>query len=616
MKKGFLLSLMVASSVAGYAQYNAAARQTKVTAKPVAMQKTQVAKMDNTAAKLATALPASKKVFTATPYAQKASRRTLDNGVYYDRPAGSYFLGWTEDWSYYYRWFLFVAPVDDNLLVNRCTTPEEAVWTLETAQDTYDLSDEVDEDNNLPWGGLGYNPAHDADNDGNTSVNGWNSFYVPTISVGDTSYTLGEDNNDDKGENHGAVLATAGRPQRMVKKLCTGAYSYFGDGNGGYGGDIYGTNAYADIDFDEDGVTENYRITGVFQYHEKPVKPMYVESVVLMGRPNAENDAPMVITEDHPIVMSFYNVVEDEEGRLTRGDSLMQQITCTQADITPVENNGETVGYNMVFANRTKDFFGMDVVEPFILDQAFCIVVTGFADEGNQVVITADERDEEVDDMYSDVATGLMMVDANGQPAPGYRYYRNVTLTPQFNAMFDCVKVYETLHGNDGTVYEGVNVITVPAEGGNTFEITPASDDENTVAIVETFLDWLDEEESENYFIEDLPDWISEFYYDESQRQASMAGDNVNPYTFIGFEVDPLPEGVDGRYAYVHITSLKGALSAPIIIKQGEVELPFSVQSVKAATAQNGAVYSLTGKRVTKAKKGLYIQNGKKFISK
>ena len=40
------------------------------------------------------------------------------------------------------------------------------------------------------------------------------------------------------------------------------------------------------------------------------------------------------------------------------------------------------------------------------------------------------------------------------------------------------------------------------------------------------------------------------------------------------------------------------------------------IQQVDAAEAQDGAIYNLQGVRVNAAKKGLYIQNGKKFIVK
>jgi len=616
MKKVFLLTLMVAASVAGNAQFKAAVMQQKAnTPKPMAVKSSSLQKVDNSVLKMTTAMPATKKAVTATPFAPKATRRVLDNGVYYDRPAGTYFLGWTDDWGYYYSWFLFGAPIEDNLYVNRCTPPEEAFWTLEKSQQTYDLSDEVDKDNNLPWGDLTYNAASDTDEEGNTGYLGFSRYYLPTINLGESSYILGEDNVDEKGTNYGALMSIAGRPQRFVKKLCNGAYSYWNDGNGGYGGDIYGTNSYLDVDFDEDGTDEQYRIVSLFQYHEKPILPLYVENVVLTGRPNAETGAPAKITEEHPLVMSFYNVVTDEEGRRSRGDSLMHQITCTQANVIPVEDNGQVFGYNFVFANRTVDFFGMEIEEPFVLDQAYCIVVSGFADEGNEVVIAADKL-EETDDMYSDVGTGMMMVDANGEPAPGYRVYRNVTLTPQFNAMFDCAKVYDKIMGSSGTEYTDLNIITVPVEGGNTFEITSEDDDVNLVAYVQTLFDWFDENDSENYFIEDLPDWVSDFFVDETMRERQKAGEEIQPLTFVGFEVDPLPEGVEGRYAYVHITSLKGAYSQPIIIKQGEVELPSGIQAAKTTTAKNGAIYSLTGQRVSKASKGLYIKNGKKYINK
>ena len=134
---------------------------------------------------------------------------------------------------------------------------------------------------------------------------------------------------------------------------------------------------------------------------------------------------------------------------------------------------------------------------------------------------------------------------------------------------------------------------------------------------MQTFLDWLDEEESENYFIEDLPDWVSDYYYDETYRERYKAGESVSPFTFIGFEVEPLPEDEEGRYAEVHITSMKGAVSKPIIIKQGNVDIHYGISNAKTtAKQQNSAIYNINGQRVAKATKGIYVKNGKKFIVK
>jgi hypothetical protein len=37
---------------------------------------------------------------------------------------------------------------------------------------------------------------------------------------------------------------------------------------------------------------------------------------------------------------------------------------------------------------------------------------------------------------------------------------------------------------------------------------------------------------------------------------------------------------------------------------------------VKEAKAENAAIYDLQGRRVAKTARGLYIQNGKKFVQK
>ena len=48
---------------------------------------------------------------------------------------------------------------------------------------------------------------------------------------------------------------------------------------------------------------------------------------------------------------------------------------------------------------------------------------------------------------------------------------------------------------------------------------------------------------------------------------------------------------------------------------QAEGPAPVGIKNVKAA-ADNGAIYDLTGRRIVKAAKGLYIKNGKKYVIK
>ena len=48
---------------------------------------------------------------------------------------------------------------------------------------------------------------------------------------------------------------------------------------------------------------------------------------------------------------------------------------------------------------------------------------------------------------------------------------------------------------------------------------------------------------------------------------------------------------------------------------QAEGPIPSGIKNVKAA-ADNGAIYDLTGRRIVKAAKGLYIKNGKKYVIK
>lgn len=55
---------------------------------------------------------------------------------------------------------------------------------------------------------------------------------------------------------------------------------------------------------------------------------------------------------------------------------------------------------------------------------------------------------------------------------------------------------------------------------------------------------------------------------------------------------------------------------SPLILQLQNTGDENSINDIKANNATDGAVYDLSGRMVTKLKKGIYIRNGKKFVQK
>lgn len=570
----------------GYAQFQKANGMSKP-GKGMAMQQVKAAKTVSQATQPTDLLPVEKKAVSDVPAI--LNRRAADNGVFYHRPAGTYWHGWTSDWRYYYAHILFCLPIGGNEFQNACDDPAAAVWSLETSSGSYPLTGDEDT-NNYTWTGMSYNPESD------TNDNGFNMFYVPTISVGDVQYTMGEDNGE-----YGAVLSAAGRPSSFAKSNISAAYSGWSDG-----GFIYGSNTSIDYDFDRDETAEHYSMDGIWEIHEKPISPMYVESVVLLARTNGE-ESGIVIDEETPLKVYIADISTDENGRQWPGDNLIAELTCTQDDAEPIYNSsGVAVGYNLVFANKQVDAFGSEVIEPFILDQDYCIIVE-WAGEKNNVNIAGNDFDRQDADIYARTAGCMILTDEQGETMFTTLSYNGVTLTPMFKAMFDYVKVYDLLYSSStGEAFTDMNVLTALADGGDMWDVE--EEGINTFAYVETFLSWKDAEGNDNYFIDDLPEWINDVLIHEDRE-----GEDASGFTLVSFNCQPLPAGMTSRMAEVHITG-RGFISDPIIIIQNSATgIHIQNADEKAAPA---ASYNVAGQRVNNNFKGLVVKNGRKFMRK
>lgn len=544
MKKVSLLTCLLAIALSGSAQMKNV-KQLTATTQNKAVSTVNIGGKQK-------AMPTAQKADAAmrSQLVNEAPRRSVASGVYYNRPSGSYLLSWTKDWGGWSADAFFGVPIGDNIVENACNEPEKATWSIITSASTIDLEGE-EETNNLNLNGYKYSAETD------TYDNGFNMFYPPTITVGNDSYTFGETNES------GGVYAIAGRPTGMSKATMQSAYSGWSDG--GY---IYGTKA-GDIsyDFDDDGTAEHYVLDGIWQIHEAPLSPLYVEDIYLLGRnsyslEDPDRDLAPTIPEGTEIHLYVTNV-DRSNGGAWPGDQIIADLTCTAEDIMPIEYNGSVVAYSFVFAKKEVDFIGNEAVVPFVLSDEYALIID-WNIEGVDINIAGNSFSRTDDDVYARVPSYMILTDDAGQTQYTTLSYNNVTCTPVFTAMYDYAKVYDVLYSSvSGEEFTDMNVLTAPVEGGKIWEST--AEDVNVYAYCETALPWYDETESENYFIVNMPDWVTNYVVEEDTQ-----GEDASGFTFVSFEVEPLPADVKGRKAEVNIQG-KGFTSDPIIIVQGEV---------------------------------------------
>lgn len=453
-----------------------------------------------------------KSVMTQTagqPSARPArpTRRAFDNGVYYNKPDGTFYIGnKTNKYSY-----IMVAPLTETIFPNMCTDKASATWSIN--EKVYP----GDENNDFNYSWV---PANDG------------IYYAPTISVGETNYSFCE-SLDSKG-----VVAT--NDIYSLSYLNTGVCTTYLAWSNSY---AYGPDTYTDEE------TGDVSYMGrVVQEYPKPEKPLYVSSIWFGYYSESKN--PIPAGKEMTVVVLQYE-----------GDEVVARYTMplTAENVHPYESGDGTQGY-MEVAYVGYDEMGLETAEGFVLDGEFVILIDGFEQEGIDFGLMLTDTSEDPYEAYfnggSVFPTVMYYYTAEGEYAGGMWYYREDAKV-QYNApiyidgMFNVVNV------------EDFENLIAPADGGEIYAIV---DNENYYPQAFTTLPWTSEEGEDNYRIEGLPEWITlnEIAVPEN------ASEDFNCY-LIKMTAEALPAGAEGRQATIKIVSDLGADSGEITVTQGTV---------------------------------------------
>lgn len=553
MKNFIFLSALAAASLSASAQHQQVALQAKPFDLTKGLQTLQAA-------------PANMKASVA--------KRSIEDGVLYGRPRGCYHSAYSfgQDGSIPAYLLPGLAPVT---YPNWCTNPGAAVWSVEGSEST-DLSDHTDLDNNLvmQWGA---NPYIDTEKD---IIIG---FTQPTISVGNSSFTPDE------------VTAVANdvTPTMNFSPLVKKVYIGYTDGP------AYGTGSIYEQRLIEDG--DAAEIGGTVMFFEQPPSPMYTEAFQL---PFTSYQEDPLAGKSLTLSLYTYEYVEGVGYQLLEKK---EELTCSSAEILGSNTNedGEKFwsGY-VTFYKEAQNEFGDVVADPFTVDYPYAVKIEGYNQEG----VDVEFRLVVIEDPY------LLQT---CRPA------RFEAITP------DGSKVYYYFSGKDGSIvstqmltycfFDGVEPVNdyytslYFSEDGQTCGTDHgAVDSENSVEYIPVvtaapFFSYDENGEAlgANYDIEGLPEWLSVGASDEPREQAG--------YSALIFKCQPLPAGVEGRYADIYVVGRGGVKNAkPFRVRQGSVA---GIENVEVENGGKAVLYNAAGQRVNNAN-GFVIANGKKTILK
>ncbi len=540
--------------------------------------------------------------------------RTKSSGAYYKRPAGAYYGGFGLNGYGYYASTINLVPWQEVVYENQI--PGKAgVWH----QYYYDQSG-----NNM--GDILVNPeATVVDGDYTWSQDPGRLYYTPTLRLGRDSFCIGEEN---------LYLIYHKRPQYAGRTLTDSIgmknpaddhqrYYYNGQNYrntaawGALSDNMFGTGE-TDVTMQDNSVVM-CPCFQVEQVMERPLSNLYVESVVASGcsfkrQPIAEGDT---------LKCYITNVVRVERTdgtvQLRAGDQIYETLYAVAEDTLgfSMDNadtrNGKTIYEGKIlFSKKEVDEFGIEYNVPVVIDPndfdeyGFAIVIDGF----DKSTIDFGVYGWQVNDDVDDVEPGRFSV-YNPGTGDAYTFTYNGCIAMQVgvNAMYDAVEVLDN---------NNMNALRISDDGQtcSTDGAVVGSDDDLGGAAVYTAQSWFDEDLNEYYYLVDAPDWVSGVMVDESMRDGDSQGQYVG-LDFVAVTCDPLPAGVTGRSAKVFIGGRGVVSSVPLYILQGDATLADGINNVEAApNAKNLRVFNLNGQEVTKATKGVIIQNGKKFVNK
>jgi len=520
-----------------------------------------------------------------------APQKTIANGVSYSRPAGTYWSWWGEDRSQ-----MYIPAFTTVKWVNQSTNKNGA-WTQEYEDKVYEL--EADENGDCEYEIFKVN-------------NGYISPYgVPYLTFKGNKYIYGQ-------ETGFTPWLLNGDEDASVCKANGAAGFYYGFSDGC----VFGT---MDNQLTIDGNTVDVVTYRVRDFYEKPLAPLCINSIEFnVVSYNATLD---MIPEGKELKLHIIRAEKNENNHFTETTDTIATMTITKDNLTEETelNDEKTRSFNHVLVEKIeKDIFGVEYTEPVIVNDPFLISIEGWNQEGVDLGIYMIDVMSTERDYFANggvYPTLYDYIDADGNKYDGYWQYRydtnDASRCRQYNAAIFLNVVTDIVD-----VVDGFETMTAPEEGGNIYADIEETNDEGETETVRygtvqfrSTRPWITVPEEggegyENYYFEDMPDWLS--FEENIDTYYKAENDFTN---LIKIVAEPLPEGMEGRKAEFRIVSDSGADSGIITVIQGNPVVDGIATVTDAAkTKKHNAVYNLAGQQVSNQYKGLVIENGKKIV--
>lgn len=517
------------------------------------------------------------------------------NGVYYGKPAGSFYRGAPEGaGGYYYYDMLYVSAGKELVFKNKSTNPASTTWYYNDKEASESLL---------------------SGNDFALTASPGYSYYVPVLTSGSYSYTFGEESTAWGTANAGSGMATTDDFSYMSYTDPAMGTNYSWNGTTWASGTYwFGTNC----DFTSDGVT--YMQSGLYQIYDKPATPLYIQNITAPFI-SSSSDA---LADGATLNLTIMDA-EEYNGRMYPGENILATMTASASDLSDIEKTtptGATQEFSfgkITFANKVLDpVLAVETEEPVVIDQPFAVIITGLQDPGVNIGFYGSaipSADVDASGINGVQATRMLMIDPSTKEEQDWTVgYGTFGTAIYLHGVLDAIEVASELQDDKANEYTEANVFRMSDDGET---MTPENSDlVNSIegAFVYTNLPWEDEDGIANYEAE-LPDWVTEVIGEEV-TETYEGTDYRTGQVIVSFKCEPLPTGVDGRKATIYFEGKGVKADKPIILLQGDAVNGIEGVSTEVTKANSENIYNLAGQRVSKNYKGIVIKNGRKLIQK
>ena len=548
----------------------------------------------------------------ATNSVWKAPRRSVGNGFWYQRPVGSLYVSGSDNSSGDYWSYLYMPTFTEVTYKNMAEDKDGTTWKFITnTGDSYtpeQLDATVTEENDLkivsPKIAKGYISRN----------------LIPTLSMGRRTYRFGDGMNDGENPIPADVALINGDSISVVTDVNLAVGYYYGFSNGSSFGSGERNMTM------EDGSVVPVKTNALYEFYKKPITPLCISELFFRvvnyeGTPLMNDDTEMKVT--------VRKVNEDG----TIGD-VIADMPFTMADATYVETeDGKTFGAFLV-SQKEQDAFGTEYAVPFIVKDEFVIIISGLEQDGvnMSLYMTGDLKGVDTDcflneGMVTPTCRSYVRADT-GEQLDGLYYCQAITKeqsdryneedgdntdwTRHYNAVIHIYGMQDVVKIADG--FE--NMIADP-EGGIVYasitETNPDTGQEETnlygniqyQSTLPRLSTWEGYEGEENYQFEGMPDWLKIVAHEDKYYDPDV--DEKNDYnTLTQFEAEPLPAGLSGRKAEIHIVSERGA-DAVFTVTQGE---PGDDPQPQGPVVFDFVAAGAAGEAVTKANLNFQVNMG------